>query len=176
VLRGRGGSTAFGLVAVVSAFLVGDALVRGDWEVVLRTTPPVGLVLWAIWVLLLRPSIGFDANGLVVVNVLRIVRVPWEDVEYIGMRYQIVVETRSGPTIRCWGGPTLPRPQPARRGRAAVMPRAREVDVLNDARDRYGAAPHGTPGGGTATRAWDTVALVIGAVCAVATVLAVTLP
>lgn len=137
VIRGRGGVATSGLVAVVGLFLVGDALVRGDVGVAARTAGVLALVLWVAWVVLLHPSIRIDAAALTVVNVLRRTVVPWGDVDHIGMRHQIVVETRSGHTVRCWGGPTLPRPEPARRGRPAVMPRARELDVLLDALDRH---------------------------------------
>jgi hypothetical protein len=174
VLRGRGGATTFGLAAAVSAFLVGDALVRGDWALGLRALGIVALVLWVVWVLLVRPSIRVDDEAVTVVNVLRTVRVPWSEVAYVGMRFQIVLETRSGAEVRCWGGPTLPRPKPARRGERPVMPHAREVDVLRDAQDRHREDP--VLPGVVVTRAWDTVAVAIGAACVLATVAAVLVP
>lgn len=162
------------LVAAVSAFLVGDALVRGDWELVLRSVGIVALVLWGIWVLLVRPSIRVDEGAITVVNVLRTVRVPWTEVAHIGMRFQIVLETRSGDEVRCWGGPTLPRPKPARRGERAVMPSAREVDVLRDAQDRH--REDSTSAGAVVTRGWDVLAVAIGGASVLATLAAVLVP
>ncbi|OIH96799.1 MULTISPECIES: PH domain-containing protein [unclassified Curtobacterium] len=164
---------AAGLVAVLGAFLLVDAGVRGSWDVVLRALGPIVVLVWVLWVLTYRPHIRIDDAAVTVVNPLRRTVVPWSAVADVRLRWQIVVETTSGRRVQCWGGPSLPRPKPAKRGERAVLRQPDEMTVLLDRwSERRDAA------GGDVVRGWDRPALVAGAVALallVVSLLAVTL-
>ncbi|MBF4615099.1 PH domain-containing protein [Curtobacterium sp. VKM Ac-1376] len=150
---------ASGLVAVLGLFLLGDASVRGSWDVVLRAAGPIAVLVWALWVLSYRPCIVVDDRTVNVINPLRRTVVPWHAVADVRLRWQIVIETVAGRKVQCWGGPSLPRPKPARRGEQAVLPQPDEMTVLLDRwSERRAAAADGD-----VVRGWDTPALVVGA-------------
>jgi hypothetical protein len=150
---------ASGLVALLGLFLLGDAAVRGSWDVVLTALGPIATLVWILWVLTYRPCIVLDDGALTVVNPLRRTRVPWGAVADVRLRWQIVVESEDGRRIQCWGGPSLPRPKPARRGEPRVLPKPAELDVILD---RW-AQRRGTAGG-PVERGWDRPALLAGVV------------
>ncbi|ROP64659.1 PH domain-containing protein [Curtobacterium sp. ZW137] len=158
-----------GLVAFLGLALLVDAAVRGSWDVVLHAVGPIAVIVWGVWVLMVQPSVRVTADRLTVVNPLRVTVVPWGAVADVRLRYQIVVETTEPRKLTCWGGPTLPRPKPARRGERPVMPTSAELSVVLDAwalaRDR-GAAD------GEVVRAWDRTAVVSGVVAVLLLVLA----
>lgn len=122
---------------------------------------PLAVLLWGLWVLTYHPSIRLDAQALTVVNPLRVTRVPWGEVADVRLRWQIVVETTDGRTVPCWGGPSLPRPKPARRGEPRTLPQPDEMRVLLD---RWAARRDAGAAGGTVHRGWDRGALLVGAV------------
>ena len=150
---------ASGLVAVLGLFLLGDAAFRGSWDVVLRAAGPIAVLVWALWVLTYRPCIVIDERAVTVVNPLRRTVVPWQAVADVRLRWQIVIETVAGRKVQCWGGPSLPRPKPARRGERAVLRQPDEMTVLLD---RWSEHRDGT-GAGDAVRGWDLPALAVGA-------------
>lgn len=158
-----------GLLAFLGLALLVDAAVRGSWDVVLHALGPIAVLVWGVWLLMVRPSVRVAADALTVVNPLRVTVVPWGAVADVRMRYQIVVETTEPRKLTCWGGPTLPRPKPARRGERPVMPTSGELNAVLDAwavaRDR------GAPAGDV-VRAWDRSALATGVVAALLLVLA----
>ncbi|MFJ4294751.1 PH domain-containing protein [Curtobacterium sp. NPDC089689] len=160
---------ASGLVAVLALFLLGDAAVRGSWDVVLRSVGPLGALVWVLWVLTFRPHIRIDADTVTVVNPLRRTEVPWGAVEDVRMRFQIVLDLVGGRRLTCWGGPSLPRPKPARRGEPRVLRQPDEFVVL---RDRWSERREGSPDG-PVTRGWDVPALASGVVVVVLCVVAV---
>jgi len=153
-----------GLAAFLGLALLVDAAVRGSWDVVLTAIGPVAVVLWGIWVLMVRPSVRVAADDLTVVNPLRRTVVPWGRVADVRMRYQIVVETDDSRRLTCWGGPTLPRPKPARRGERPVMPTSGELTVVLDA---WAVARDRGAGTGPVVRSWDRVAVLAGVVALV---------
>lgn len=140
--------------------LLVDAGVRGSWDVVLTAVGPLAVLLWVLWVLTWRPSVQLDDEALVVVNPLRLTRVPWGEVADVRLRWQIVVETTEGRKVQCWGGPSLPRPKPVRRGEPRVLPQAPEMAVLLD---RWAARRDAGAAGGPVLRGWDRPALLVGA-------------
>ncbi|QQD76944.1 PH domain-containing protein [Curtobacterium sp. YC1] len=150
---------AAGLVAVLGVFLLGDAAVRGSWDVVLRAVGPVAVLVWGLWVLTYRPCIRLDDHAVTVVNPLRRTVVPWHAVADVRLRWQIVVETVGGRTVQCWGGPSLPRPKPARRGERAVLRQPDEMVVLLD---RWSERRDDATGGDV-VRGWDRPAVLVGA-------------
>ncbi|MCJ1713212.1 PH domain-containing protein [Curtobacterium sp. VKM Ac-2922] len=151
-----------GLVVVLGLALLVDAAVRGSWDVVLQALGPIAVVVWGVWVLMVRPTVVVTPDQLTVTNPLRVVELPWGSVADVRMRYQIVIETTEPRRLTCWGGPTLPRPKPARRGERPVMPTSGELTVVLDAwavaRDR------GVDNAAAVVRRWDRPALVAGAV------------
>jgi hypothetical protein len=134
--------------------------VRGSWDVVLAAVGPLAVLLWVLWVLTYRPSIRLDDDALTVVNPLRVTRVPWGEVADVRLRWQIVVEATDGRKVACWGGPSLPRPKPARRGEPRTLPQPDEMRVLLD---RWAARRDAGAVGGAVHRGWDREALLVGA-------------
>ncbi|TCL78001.1 MULTISPECIES: PH domain-containing protein [unclassified Curtobacterium] len=151
---------AAGLVAVLGLFLLVDAAVRGSWIVVLDAVGPIAVLVWVLWVLTYRPCIRIDDTAVTVVNPLRRTVVPWHAVADVKLRWQIVIETVAGRRVQCWGGPSLPRPKPARRGERAVLRQPDEMTVLLD---RW-AEQRAVAGDGDAVRGWDRPAVIVGAV------------
>lgn len=151
---------AAGLVAVLGLFLLVDAAVRGSWIVVLDAVGPIAVLVWVLWVLTYRPCIRIDDTAVTVVNPLRRTVVPWHAVADVTLRWQIVIETVAGRRLQCWGGPSLPRPKPARRGERAVLRQPDEMVVLLD---RW-AERRDVATGGDVVRGWDRPAVVVGAV------------
>ncbi|PZF53124.1 hypothetical protein DEJ23_15035 [Curtobacterium sp. MCSS17_008] len=127
---------------------------------VLAAVGPLAVLFWALWVLTHRPSIQLDDDALTVVNPLRVTRVPWGEVADVRLRWQIVVETSEGRKVQCWGGPSLPRPKPARRGEPRTLPQPPEMTVLLD---RWASRHDAGAAGGAVHRGWDRPALLVGA-------------
>ncbi|WP_159501823.1 PH domain-containing protein [Microbacterium sp. 18062] len=132
------------------------------------------LVLWGVYVVVFASAVTTDAEGITAQNYLRRTRVPWGAVEDIDLRYQLVITTRDGGRLTCFGGPVSGRPGRLSRSagddEARRVPSAlREVDRIraewDDARER-GAAD------GAVTRSWDLAALVALLVLVVAAVVA----
>lgn len=154
-LRAGSSAVAFAFVAVATVLLVGDAAVRGFWDVALRASGIAGLVLWVAWLLLVRPSIRLEPDRAVVVNVGRITEVPWARVVEIRRRLQLVLELDDGRKVECWGSP-FPSRRTAGRGQAVPEdPAAETLHAAWIAGDDASAA--------VVTRRADTVALLTGA-------------
>lgn len=120
---------------------------------------PLAVLLWGLWVVTYRPHVALDEQAVTVVNPLRVTQVPWGDVADVRMRWQIVVETTEGRRVSCWGGPSLPRPKPARRGEPRTLPQPAEMSVLLD---RWAARREAGAAGGAVHRGWDRPALLVG--------------
>jgi hypothetical protein len=103
----RAGSSAlvFALVAGGAVLLVGDAVIRGSWEVLAQIAGPALLIVWAAWMLLLRPSIRVQEDRAVVVNIGRITEVPWSRIVDIRRRLQLIFELDDGKSVEAWGSP-----------------------------------------------------------------------
>ncbi|TFC91019.1 MULTISPECIES: PH domain-containing protein [Cryobacterium] len=108
-VRSPASVVVFAAVALLCAALVTDATLRGRWDVALAALPAVALLLWAAWLVFARPCLRLRAEGLDVVNVLRTTSVPWGEVEDIALRHQVIVLTRSGERLLCWGAPSSAR-------------------------------------------------------------------
>jgi hypothetical protein len=165
-LRAPSSIALFVAVVVVSVVLVGDAILRGRWDVAAASVPAVGLGLWAASVLFLTPGVRLSEHGVTVMNVLRTTVVPWAHVEEITTRFQVVVTTRDGLRIRCWGAPTSARTRvvPGNPGgsgsRMGSAPSAAHLAV-GTYWERYRESKQGETG---VSRRWDLVATVVGAV------------
>jgi len=154
---------ASGLVAVLGVFLLVDAAVRGSWDVLWSAAGPVAAVVWALWLLTVRPAVRLDDDAVTVVNPLRVTRVPWSVVTDVRLRWQIVIETTEGRTVTCWGGPSVRRPRPVRRGELSVPDEPEELRAI---RSRWRGRRARSTGDAALHRGWDRAAVVSGAVVA----------
>ena len=71
-LRAPSSLISFWCAAALAAFLVGDAAVRGRWDVVGRWAPTIALIVWLLWLALYRSSVTLAADRLVVTNLARV--------------------------------------------------------------------------------------------------------
>lgn len=171
--RANSSGLVFAAVVVACAVLLGDAGARQRWDVVAAASPAAVLVLWAAWLVYLRPCLRVGDDGLTVVNILRTTVVPWDQVDEVTTRFQTVVVLVSGERLRCWGAPTAARPaRPGRANSRALAPDGRTpgspVQALVDSRLARTGRPVGPSG--AVLRRWDTVP--IGAGLALALVVA----
>ncbi|TFD32847.1 hypothetical protein E3T40_12260 [Cryobacterium sp. TMT1-19] len=109
VLRSPASVAVFAALVVLCAALLVDAAVRGRWDTALAAVPAVALIVWGAWLIFARPCLGLNHHGLSIVNVLSTTEVPWGEVDDIVLRHQVVVVTRSGERLVCWGAPATSR-------------------------------------------------------------------
>jgi hypothetical protein len=147
----------FGLVATGAVLLTGDALLKGAWDAAARTAGVAALVVWAAWLLLLRPSIRVRPDRAVVVNIGRITEIPWGRVVDIRRRLQLILDLDDGRSVEAWGSPFL-----SRRAKPG------EDSALTALRSAWGAA---APADAAVVRHLDVPALVAGALAVIAAVI-----
>ncbi|NNC14009.1 PH domain-containing protein [Planctomonas sp. JC2975] len=95
-LRARSGIWVAVVVWALAVFSVGSLLVQEEWVAFLRALP-IGLFLaLAAWMLFVRPEIIVRPDGVVLVNTVRDIRIPWNSVTDVRAGYTLVVETRTG--------------------------------------------------------------------------------
>ena len=155
---------ASGLVVVLGVFLLVDAGARGSWDVFWATAGPVTAIVWALWVLTVRPAVRLDDDALTVVNPLRTTRVPWVAVTDVRLRWQIVVQTADGRSVTCRGGPSIRGSRPLSRGELSA---AHEPVELRTIRQRWRARRAAGAPDGDVRRGWDRLAVVTGGAVAV---------
>lgn len=155
---------ASGLVVVLGVFLLADAAVRGSWDVVWVAVGPVAAIVWALWLLTVRPSVRLDDDALTVVNPMRTTRVPWAAVTDVRLRWQIVVQTADGRSVTCRGGPSIRGSRPVRRGQLSVP---QEPEELRKIRQRWRARRAAGAPDSDVRRGWDRPAVETGAAVAV---------
>lgn len=153
---------AFWAVVAVAVLLVGEALLQGDLRVFAEAVAPAALVIWIIWMIVLRPHIAFDADHVVVTNPGRIIEIPWQRAVEVRQRLQIVIDLDDGSTVTCWGSPFPEKPG---RRRATAESR-READVAGPLEDARRAA-NLRQRDAQVVRRWDAVSLAVGAACVV---------
>jgi hypothetical protein len=170
VLRAASSAVIFGLVTGVAILFVGDSVVRGAWPLAAQAAGPAALIVWAAWLLLVRPSIRVQTDRAVVVNIGRITEVPWAHIGEIRRRLQLVLDLDGGGRLECWGSPF---PQRAGVNRTAG---GREP-VVDAPLDLLRAAWLSAAGDATApvVRRADALALGIGAAALAATICSITL-
>ena len=105
-LRSRASGAVVAATVLLCVALLADAVVRGRWDTALTSLPAVAFVVWAAWLVFARPCLRLHGQGLTIVNVLRTTEVPWGEVDDIVLRHQVVVVTRSGERLMCWGAPS----------------------------------------------------------------------
>lgn len=152
VFRSAAGWVWLALVGALAAFLLGDVVVRAGWYDALLMAPWFLLVAWIVWVFQTSPRIEADARGVVLVNVLRVVRISWPAVREVRLRYQAVFHLRDGGRISAWGG--AGRRLHLSLARRGADPAAEQVEALEHLREEA------DPGEKTVRRSWDVSALI----------------
>ncbi|HSP53588.1 MAG TPA: PH domain-containing protein [Cryobacterium sp.] len=166
-IRSPGSVAVFVALVLLCVALLGDAIVRGRWDTALAAAPTVALVVWAAWLVFARPCLRLHEQGLTIVNVLRTTEVPWGEVDDIVLRHQVVVVTRSGERVVCWGAPSSARSSVAS-SRAAGQARESSGRISGSAAhrairgfwDRYESPRHA---GERPVRRWHRGSLLVGA-------------
>lgn len=148
--------------AAIALFLLGDAVVRAGIVTGMLLAPWVLLVLWGVYVLAYVSCVQTDASGIRVQNLLRIIEVPWAQVDDIAMRWQLELHLRDGAVVRCFGGPGGGRPGRLPRrsdtpGRPADPPAVRDIELI---RDQWHRAVDTDAPASPVQRFWDVWALV----------------
>ncbi len=106
VLRGSLGLVILALVSALSIFLLGDAVLRGAWNVLAVAAPACALVCWVLWVLLASPAVVASRDGVQLVGPLRRRFVSWNDIVAMYSRYLLTIERRDGRRMVAFGAPT----------------------------------------------------------------------
>ncbi len=163
--RANSSGLVFAAVAVACAVLLGDAAVRLRFDVLAAALPTAALALWAAWLVFLRPCLRVGEGGLTVVNILRTTVAPWDQVDEVTTRFQVLVTLVSGERLRCWGAPITARSaRPGRTAARSLAPDGRlhgsPVQALVDSRRAGAGGPAGPPG--VVRRRWDTVPIGVG--------------
>jgi hypothetical protein len=133
VLRPASALWTFGIVAAFVVWLFADAVLRGATEFALTALPWLLLILWAVYVVMLRPCVALGPDGITIVNVFRRHRIAWSLVDDFTTRFSLLVRLTDGRTIRSWGAPStgIDRPfqtgSPDARFAAPESPRASGV-------------------------------------------------
>jgi hypothetical protein len=155
----------FVLAAVVAAYMLADAIVR-DTGHGLRALPIVALVAWGLWIVMVHPAIHSDEAGLRITNPGRVTLVPWSRVSGIRRRLQLIVTLDDGRDLTCWGSPYVKRGGTESEDLAVI-----ELNAAWES-GRLAAASSGAPRIARIARRWDVISLGVGAVLAVASVIA----
>ncbi|KQM15580.1 hypothetical protein ASF83_06400 [Plantibacter sp. Leaf171] len=175
-LRSTSGYWILGVTALLMVFFIIDAVGRGAWGFALLALPWELLVVWLVYLVLVRPCIVIEPERLTIVNVGRLHEIPWSRLEEATSRYQLTVLLRDGRKITSWGAPSAGLDRPSLtggRGRRDVDHQERAsgvrrpgragnegpsaVDLIDRAHERWGKIdPADTR---LAASRWDVVAL-----------------
>lgn len=161
VFRGASATIVMIVSAVIALVLLGDAVIRAGIVVGLLLAPWVLLVLWGVYVFAYVSDVQTDASGVRVQNVLRIIEVPWSEIEDVALRWQLELHLRDGTVVRSFGGPSAGRPRRLPRrpdvpGQAADPPAMRDADII---REQWQTAVATDAPAGAVRRSWDVWAL-----------------
>ncbi|HWS49368.1 MAG TPA: PH domain-containing protein, partial [Microbacterium sp.] len=91
--------------ALLAAFLLGDAVVRGGWGQMLLLAPWVLLALWAVYEIGFVSAVRVDDEGVLVQNMLRRTSFGWGRVRDVDLRWQLSFSLEDGTDVTCYGGP-----------------------------------------------------------------------
>ena len=145
--------------------MLGDAVIRGAWPTAARVAGVGALVIWAAWMLLVRPSIRVLPDRAVVINVGRITELPWSRVVDIRRRLQVIFDLDDDQHVEAWGSPFV--------SRRPLGPSARPFDrdpALTLLRSRWTSAGRAATAEAVVRRV-DVIALLAGAAALAALVL-----
>ncbi len=162
VFRASSGVAAVVIAGVVAVLLLVDTALRAGGLDAFLVAPWLLLVLWVVYAASYASHIAIDDEGATVQNFLRIIRLPWQAVVDVELRYQIRFTLRSGRVVSSFGGPVAGRP-PRAALRGAPDGDLRQPSALRDLdaiRGRWERARTDGAGGGEVVRSWDPVGLV----------------
>jgi len=160
VFRSTLGWVWFGLAALVCGYLLVDMAIRGSvWDAFL-VAPWLGGVCWLVWIFQVSPRIVADEDGARVVNVLRVIDLPWSTVESVRLRYNAEFVLRTGAKVTAWGGSSR-RLHKSLKRRSVEDPAEQEAEALQ----RLHANTRNSSG--YVHRTWDVPALIALAVIVV---------
>lgn len=157
VFRSTLGWVWFGVAVLVCGYLLVDMAIRGGvWDAFLVAPWLIG-VCWLVWIFQVSPRIVADDDGARVVNVLRVIELPWSTVEAVRLRYNMEFQLRTGAKVTAWGGSSR-RLHKSLKRRSAEDPAEQEAEALQrlhaNSNDRSGRVH----------RTWDMPALIALAV------------
>ncbi|MFC4140394.1 MULTISPECIES: PH domain-containing protein [unclassified Microbacterium] len=167
------GIVAFCIAAVLVLFLLGDAVIRGSWTLMLLIAPWPLLGLWVIYEGSASSFVRVDERGVLVQNMLRRTTFGWERLRKADFRWQLEFFLDDDSKLTAMGGPAHAR---ARR----QTEREREVEgvkvpagvrALAEIQDRRAQAD--ATADAPIRRSWDWPAVIALAVIAVWAVIAV---
>ncbi len=150
--------------AVLSVFLLGDAVIRGSWGLMLLYAPWMLLVLWLVYEISVVSKVRVDDDGALVQNVLRRTTFGWHRVRELDLRWQLDFLLDDGRKLSCWGGPGRIRSPRMSKGDAVKVPSS--LRDFTEIQARWEAATEGPPAttGSAADapirRTWDWPALI----------------
>ena len=173
LVRDTGVSIAFWLVVAVGFLIVVDSAFRGDPWKFAATASIVGLVLWAVGMVLFHPHIRYDEERVVVTNIGRIHEMPWSRVVAVRQNLSLTFELDDGRRISA-AGVTAPRDRGLIMGtltRGKLGAGSAEIHKYADALRLL--QDGSTPSVHTVVSRWDTRALAIGAALALAVVVVI---
>ncbi|WP_460853938.1 hypothetical protein [Nocardioides montaniterrae] len=107
-IRSRGSLVIWSIGAGAGLLALID-LALGDPGALVHAGAPILLALWVLGIVLARPVIRYDADGLVVVNPLVVTEMGWGAVEAVVRRTQVVVVLADGRRVTAWASPTVRR-------------------------------------------------------------------
>ncbi|WP_108250273.1 PH domain-containing protein [Planctomonas deserti] len=116
MLRPASSLWTFGIVAAFVLWLFVDAVLRGATEFALTALPWLLLVLWTVYVVMLRPCVALGPDGITIVNVFRRHRIAWALVDDFTTRFSLLVRLKDGRAIRSWGAPSTGIDRPFQTG------------------------------------------------------------
>ena len=157
--RASSGPIVLVIAALLAAFLLGDAAVRGSWGQMFLLAPWVLLALWLVYEISFVSIVRVHADGVLVQNMLRRTSFGWSRVRDIDLRWQLVFSLDDGTDVSCYGGPVRSRPVRSRM-RDGDEPKAPAgLRELADLRDRWQAASNTQDA--PIRRTWDGPALIV---------------
>ncbi|CAN5349847.1 hypothetical protein BH09ACT1_BH09ACT1_27010 [soil metagenome] len=165
-MRSTSSVAVFWIGVVVIAVVIATPFVRADWRVLAFVLPPALTLAWVLWIVLYLPSIRFDANGVVVVNIGRTHVLPWPRVTSIRQRLGIDFDLEGGGVVKA-----VAVPPPRRPGNLANLLDRRTrpaYDFSQNAEILEGFRAAAAPDDGSVVGRWNAVPIVIGGVLLVA--------
>lgn len=159
-LRALSSLVAFFAVAAMMALFLVDVVARGAWHLISGWAPLCALVLWLLWLVLVRSSVTIGTHRVIVRNLARVHEIPWSHVAAVRTGPQLWIETTDGSRVTCMGAPFPRRPGiRSRRGDESPQPQEEIVRAFEQARD---AAPDDAM-----VSRWDRPVLIVGLILTV---------
>lgn len=103
VLRDTAMLIVFWLAVAGGAYLLIDAAIRSEWQVLAATAGIVAFALWVLWMCLAHPHVRSFEDRVVITNIGRVHDVPWSRVLEVRQHLNLVFELDDGRSIRALG-------------------------------------------------------------------------